>query len=369
MKYLIIGGIYRKLWKPLLFKRDPEDVHDMFTRSGALLARFRISRGLVAFICKCTDSSLEQEILGINFKNPVGLSAGFDKDANLCNILPDVGFGYMQIGSVTLHPYEGNPKPRLYRLKKSSALIVYYGLKNIGIEEISKKIQSYGKFRFPISISIAKTNSVESCTSDQGAEDYFGCYKKCLEDGIGDFYTINISCPNTFGGEPFTTPEKLELLLSKLRSLKSNKPMFVKMPINLEWNEFESLLEIIVKYKVDGVIIGNLNKSRDPKYYKEELPEINGGISGKPTWDLSNYLIGETYKGYKDKLIIIGVGGIFTAQDAYHKIKLGSSLVQLITGMIFNGPQTIGEINKGLVQLMKEDGYSNISEAIGAHHR
>jgi dihydroorotate dehydrogenase len=155
--------------------------------------------------------------------------------------------------------------------------------------------------------------------------------------------------------------------LSEVYKLKISKPVFVKMPINLPVNEFDDLLQICVKYKINGVIIGNLTKVRDLELIKEIIPEgIHGGISGKPTQKLSDDLIEYTYRKYKDQLVIIGVGGIFSAEDAYRKIKKGATLVQLITGMIYEGPQLIGSINNGLAELLKKDGYTNISEAIGA---
>ncbi len=366
----VIGFLYKKALKPVLFKFDPERVHDHFIKAGHLLGKSSVTRKATKAIFCYQNDRLKQIVDGIEFSNPVGLSAGFDKDANLLQILPSLGFGFMQVGSVTLKPYEGNPQPRLYRLPKSKGIVVYYGLKNIGVEKIIKRIKGYGKIDFPYSVSIAKTN--DSCTVKlrDGINDYFGSLEKLVNEGIGDMYTINISCPNTFGGEPFTTPDKLDALLSKLKSIKTQKPMYVKMPINLAWTDFNELLKVIVKHKLNGVIIGNLQKNHNDPSIKDFIPEnIKGGISGKPTWKLSNDLIAKTYKEYQGQLTIIGVGGIFNANDAYEKIKLGANLVQLITGMIYEGPQLIGEINKGLVKLLEKDGFSNISEAVGTYHQ
>lgn len=361
---------YSKILKPRLFSQDPEKVHDGFSKSGRFIGSNPITRTITRVLFSYSHPSLEQEVSGIKFRNPVGLSAGFDKEVMLHKTLKHVGFGYMQMGSITLHPYEGNPPPRLYRLPKSKALVVYYGLKNLGVKETIKRFAGYKDSTFPISFSIAKTNSKGTCTTDEGVQDYYGSYKALVDSDSGDFYTINISCPNTYGGEPFTTPEKLEALLKQLRTVKTEKPLYIKMAINLPWDEFKALLEVIVKYKVDGVIIGNLNKDHKSKTIKDEIPSnVKGGISGKVTWELSNNLISKTYKEYGDKLVIVGVGGIFSAEDAYEKIKRGATLVQLITGMVFEGPQLIGEINKGLVRLMKEDGYQHISEAIGTKHK
>ncbi|MCB9791003.1 quinone-dependent dihydroorotate dehydrogenase, partial [Candidatus Nomurabacteria bacterium] len=326
-----------------------------------------VTKSLFSYI---NEKYLAQEVCGIHFSNPIGLSAGFDKDANLQNILPSVGFGFMQIGSVTLHPYEGNPKPRLYRLPKSKALVVYYGLKNIGVKKIAQKLKGFRDKNFPVSISIAKTNSKDTCTTEEGCTDYKGCLEHLVENNIGDFYTINISCPNTFGGEPFTTPEKLDALLKGLRKIDIEKPLFVKMPINLVWEDFRKLLNVIVEYQCDGVIIGNLNKDHSSDLIKDKIPDgVKGGISGLPTKELSNNLISKTYSEYRDKLVIVGVGGVFSAEDAYEKIKLGASLVQLITGMIYKGPQLVGEINRDLVSFLKRDGYANLAEAVGEFHR
>lgn len=368
-KYSLIGKTYRFVLKPYLFQFDPENTHDLFTNFGNFLGKNRITKSLTKNLFYYQNDSLSQKVCGITFKNPVGLAAGFDKDANLVNILPDVSFGFMHVGSVTLKPYGGNPKPRLYRLPKSKGLVVYYGLKNIGVKKIIEKLKDFSHSSFPLGISIAKTNCNDTASTKGGIEDYYQCMKELIKSGIGDFYTINISCPNTFGGEPFTTSDRLNALLKKITTLNIDKPIFAKMPINLNWRDFKKLLDVIVKYKLDGVIIGNLTKTKDKKLIKDAIPaNVKGGISGKPTEKLNNDLILKTYKDYKNKLIIIGVGGIFSASDAYEKIKRGATLVQLITGMVFEGPQLIGEINKELVELLKKDGYENISEAIGQYH-
>ncbi len=369
-KYKAIGGIYRKLAKPVFFKFDPEFVHDRIIIIGSLLGKFRLTRFITSKLFNYKNLSLEQNIKGVKFLNPVGLSAGFDKNAKLINILPEVGFGFMEIGSVTLESYEGNPKPRLFRLPKSKGLVVYYGLMNDGVKKIIDRIKAYRNSKSILGISVAKTNCERTSTIEGGVQDYYDCLKYLIKEDIGDYYTINISCPNTFGGEPFTSEDRLEKLLSKLSTLSIKKPVFIKMPINLTLDDFDKLLTIIVKYKADGVIIGNLTKVHDPNLIKDKIPEnIKGGISGKPTEKLSNDLIAYTFKKYGKNLIIIGVGGIFSAEDAYTKIKLGASLVQLITGMIFEGPQLIGEINNGIVRLLKQDGYGSINEVVGSAKR
>ncbi len=363
-----INSIYTYAVKPIFFRFDPELVHDIVAMAGRILGSNPVTRYAVRRLLSYRNPMLEQTVAGTKFINPVGLSAGFDKNAQLLNILPQVGFGHMEIGSVTYKPYKGNPKPRLYRLKRSKGLVVYYGLKSDGVEKIAPRFKRAVNTDALVGISVAKTNAEYTASNEGGVKDYVDCLKYLEKEEVGDYYTINISCPNTFGGEPFTTPERLEMLLAATSKLKISKPTFVKMPINLPFEEFEALLKVIVKYKLSGVVIGNLTKERDPELILDQVPEhVKGGISGKPTQALSNALISYTYEKYGDKLIIVGVGGIFSAKDAYEKIKRGATLLQLITGMIFEGPQLIGEVNRGLVKLLEQDGYKHISEATGAN--
>lgn len=363
--------LYLTFLRPLLFKFDPQLVHQSFLSYGRSLGNSAVGKMIAKTSFYYENPKLKQEVCGLTFNNPVGLSAGFDKDGDLVNILPDLGFGYMQIGSVTLEPYDGNDIPWVYRLEKSKSILVNYGLKNIGVKKIAQKIKKRKTpENFQVSISVAKTNSQKTANDEAGIKDYYECLKYLAQEKVGDFYTINISCPNAFGGEPFTKENKLDTLLTELTKVKHNKPVFLKMPINLPWDEFKKLCRVALKHKINGVIIGNLNKDRNDPAIKDEIPlELKGNMSGLPTQRLSNELISQTYREFGNKLVIIGVGGIFSAQDAYEKIKRGASLVQLITGMIYQGPQLIGQINRELVKMLEKDGYKNISQAVGAKYK
>ncbi|MFZ2072224.1 MAG: quinone-dependent dihydroorotate dehydrogenase [Minisyncoccia bacterium] len=360
---------YKYLLKPIFFKFDPEKVHDHMTNVGIFLGKYTITRKLTGLFFRYSNPVLEQKILGINFKNPIGLSAGFDKNATLTDILPEVGFGFEEIGSITGEYCSGNPKPRLWRLKKSKSLAVYYGLKNDGCEAISKRLQNK-KFNIPIGISIAKTNCKETVDTDKAILDYFKAY--IAFQNIGDYFTINISCPNAFGGQPFTDNKKLESLMEKIFSIPKTKPIFIKISPDLSNQEIDEIINMAEKFKIDGFICTNLTKNRENKnIIDENIPEV-GGLSGKVVDSMSDDLIRYIYKktnghaeGRASRFIIMGVGGVFSAEDAYRKIKAGASLIQLITGMIFEGPQLISDVNLGLVKLLKKDGYKNISEAIG----
>ncbi len=357
---------YQKILKPIFFRFDPEKVHDRITKVGVLLGKCSFTRKVLSKVFAFQHPSLVQEIRGVKFPNPIGLAAGFDKNAQLVDILPAVGFGFMEVGSITGEPCQGNPKPRLWRLPKSKALVVYYGLKNDGAEAISRRLEGQ-KFAIPVGISLAKTNSPDTCGTDQGIADYQKAYSYFRE--IGDYITINISCPNAYGGQPFTDPEKLEKLLSALPLANETRPVFLKMPPDLPKSDVDRIIELARKFGLAGFICTNLTKDRNNPRIKEKIkdekvPEV-GGISGKVVEDLANDLIAYIYKKTKDEFVIIGCGGVFSAEDAYHKIKLGANLIQLITGMVYQGPQLIGEINRGLVKLLKQDGFKHISEAVG----
>lgn len=357
---------YVDILKPVFFAFDPEDVHNFMTSVGVILGKYKLTRHITALLFSYSNSALEQYILGIKFKNPVGLAAGFDKEAILADILPSVGFGFVEVGSITGEPCKGNDRPRLWRLPKSEALVIYYGLKNAGSKLISKRLS--GKiFEVPVGTSVAKTNSPTTCEMQGGINDYVKAYRSFTR--IGDYFTVNISCPNAFGGEPFTDPIKLDALLSAIDEIKTEKPVFLKISPDLSENQLKDVIAICDKHKVDGFISSNLTKKRDnPKIRDEKVPE-KGGISGRVVESLADDQIRFIYKQTQGKYVIMGCGGIFTSEDAYKKIRAGASLLQLITGMIFEGPQVIGDINLGLVRLLQRDGLKNISEAVGADNK
>jgi dihydroorotate dehydrogenase len=185
---------------------------------------------------------------------------------------------------------------------------------------------------------------------------------------IGHYFTINISCPNAEGGQPFVDADKLHILLDSLDKIYTSKPVFIKLSPDITLEKVDTILDVAKKHRVHGIIVTNLTKKRDnPAILDLNIP-AHGGISGKPVQSMSDDLIAHIYKRESGRFVIIGCGGIFTAEDAYRKIRLGATLLQLITGMIYQGPQVIGEINRGIVRLLSRDGYANISEAIGAAH-
>lgn len=347
--------LYKNALKPILFQFDPESVHKLFIKIGKILGSNPVTRTITYGMFNYSSPILNQKIHGIEFKNPVGLSAGFDKNAELTKIISKVGFGFEEVGSVTANYCAGNTGVRLKRLPEKKSLWVHFGLNNNGTDEIVSRLKKH-KFDIPVGISIAKTNCKETVDINVAIKDYLYSLKKFEESEVGSYYTINISCPNAFGGQPFTDPKLLEMLMNEVYKLNLKKPYFLKISPDLNKQTIDKIILISQKYKVSGFICSNLTKNHE---------FTHGGISGKAVEKSSNDLISYLYKKTKGKLVIIGVGGVFSAQDAYEKIKRGASLVQLITGMIYEGPQLISQINLDLVKLLKSDGYSNIKEAIG----
>lgn len=338
--------VYKHLIRPVLFQIDPERVHNAALKFGSFLGKFFAFRKILAFFYDFNDDGLKINVKGINFRNPVGLAAGFDKNGVLPNVISSVGFGFEEIGSVTTLPCEGNLKPRLFRLPKDKALIVNYGLCNDGAEIVCKRLK---KCDVPIGINIAKTND-KTIKGNFSVEDYYKSYQ--IVKDFADYVTINISCPNSGDGRSFEDTKLLEKLLSKLNI---REIVFLKISPDIDKKNLDKIISLSKKYKITGFVVSNLTHDKT----------ITGGVSGLRLKEKSDSLIKYIYKKTKGKFVIIGVGGIFSAEDAYQKIRNGASLVQLITGMIYEGPSLIKDINKGLVSLLERDGFKNIQEAVG----
>ncbi len=343
--------IYKNIIKPILFLYEPETVHDFFVRTGKYLGYFGLGRLGTSLVYKYQGKDISKVVDGIKYRTPILLSAGFDYNANLVDILDSLSFGGEEVGSVTARPCKGNDKPRLTRLPNTKSILVNKGLMNDGVDVIIERIKHRKTKNLVLGISIARTNEKCASTVEEGVEDYFTSLKKIVEAGVGDYYTINISCPNTFGGEPFTTPELLEKLFSRLDAIKYTKPMYVKMPISISDEDFKGLLNVLEKYRVQGVIIGNLQKDYAKINEKDTRPDVyKGGLSGKPCEERSNELIRMTKNLYSTRFTIIGCGGVFSYEDAKKKFDSGADLIQLITGMIYEGPGLIKNICEGLAK-------------------
>jgi dihydroorotate dehydrogenase subfamily 2 len=373
MKF-VTGIIYRFIVKPILFLFPADDVHHLFLRVGKILGKFRPIRALTKALWGYENKVLNQVVSGMYFKNPIGLSAGFDYNADLVNILPSVGFGFHTIGTLTLEAYEGNPAPMLGRLPKSRALLVNKGFKNEGITKVLSSLNPKDG-RAVRGVSVGVTNKAYD-TYEQMLENLISGFEQADKCPHFDYFELNISCPNLRNvkllTERLAEPGGLREALTRLAQISLSRPVFIKMPLERTEEGLHSLIEVAKDFSfVRGLILSNLAKDRaNPHFHPDEISCAGAGnFSGKPLEEKANELLKFAYKNYSDRFILIGVGGVFNAQDAYKKFRSGATLVQLITGMVYQGPQVIGEINQGLAKLLAKDGFSNISEAIGADVR
>lgn len=352
-KFKIIHSLYLTFFKPIAFFLDAEFVHDKITQIGESLENFPF---LVESLFCYKDKKLQKRIAGITFENPIGLAAGFDYDGHLAAVLKHVGFGFNTIGTVTALPYEGNKKPRLLRLPKSKSLLVNKGFKSQGAKKIEERLDSKYKNKKIkgniLGISVGSTNIPQINTINKAIKDYLFTFSIFKNKKYVKYFELNISCPNTSMTQGFTDPKNFEKLVKALKRLSIKKPIFVKMPNEISFKKSDKLIEIALKNKISGFIFSNLVKDRNNKFLKKEelkkVKNLKGNFSGKPAFENSNNLIKHARKKFGKKIVIIGTGGIFNAKDAKEKLDSGADLVQLITGMIYEGPQLIGEINKEL---------------------
>lgn len=314
-------------------------------------------RKFLAWLFDYENSKLERTVAGVKFRNPVGLAAGFDYDADLIEIVPSLGFGFHTIGTVTLGAYEGNPAPMLGRLPKSKSLLVNKGFKSAGMKAVLAKI-GRRKSSIPLGISIGATNRPYQSFEEQ-IEEITKAFELAIAHKHFDYYELNVSCPNLINISQFAKrldePSGLKELLDRLGKVGIDKPVFVKMPSEKSEAQTLALCDVMIAYDyLKGVILSNLVKDRtNPAFDKDEVAKIGkGNFSGKPVEKLSNQLISSVHERFIGRLEVVGCGGIFTGEDAREKLLRGASLVQMITGMIYMGPSQIGTINKELARLI-----------------
>ena len=376
VRNLILRILFRVM-RPMIFLMDPEQAHYSMKRIGVFLGSNPITKAFTSLLFDYGHKSLKIEVDGIKYRNPIGLSAGFDKDGELTKIYPNLGFGLAELGSITGEICPGNPGKRLFRMVKSKSIVVWYGLNNMGAEKLSSRLagQKFGRLR--VGINAALSNMSSEFDLDSSIADYLKTMT--LFKDIGDYYTVNISCPNTQEGEPFVDKDKLDALLTAINTHIrpiTAKPIYVKLAADMSVEEIDTIVDACVEHKMEGVVCTNLAK---PKYNTEHRPEEypttkgllpagKGAMSGLPLQRISTNVVRHVYRRTRGKLTIIGVGGIFNARDAYEKITSGASLCHMITTMIFDGPQNINEINRGLVKLLKADGFNSIAEAVGSRN-
>ena len=340
--------------RPFLFNIDPETAHDLAIKS----LKFN---PLPSKMFEVEDEQmLKINLLGKNFPNPIGLAAGFDKSAEAYNSLLRLGFGYVEVGTITPLKQFGNPKPRIFRLEDDHALINRLGFNNDGIEIIKKRIKSNGK-KGILGINIGPNKETKDQKNDfcLGLKNFFD---------IADYITVNISSPNTEGLRDFHDQEKLKDLLLALNKIKKeNKTdisLLLKVSPDIEDNHISEIVDVATKNDIAAIILTNTtNGNRDN--LRSKIKKEEGGLSGEPLQQISTNMIKKFYKQLNGKIPIIGVGGVNSGKSAYEKIIAGASLLQLYTGFVYRGPSAAKDIKKELIQILKAEGLNNIKEAIG----
>jgi dihydroorotate dehydrogenase len=336
--------------KSFLFLFDPEKAHHISINLLHFLLKIPGVKWVWRKRFSLHDKRLERRVFGINFPNPVGLAAGFDKNATLFNDLKHVGFGFIEIGTVTPKPQDGNEKPRLFRLKKDHAIINRMGFNNDGVDAIVSRLKN-DRGNLIIGGNIGKNKITPN---ENAVSDYLICYEKLFP--YVDYFVVNVSSPNTPNLRALQEKEPLKELLFAICIVNSKKelpkPILLKIAPDLSESQLDDIIEIVNEVGLDGVIATNTTIQRDGlKTTNEALEKIgNGGLSGLPIKDKSTEIIRYLHTKSKGKFPIIGVGGIHSAEDAVEKIKAGASLVQIYTGFIYEGPGLIKRINRKILE-------------------
>ena len=342
------------IFKPYIFSLDPEIAHDLAIKS----LKFNVLPKSIFNVQG--EEQLETNLLNERIPNPIGLAAGFDKSAEVYNSLFKLGYGFVEVGTITPKRQLGNSKPRVFRLEKDQALINRLGFNNHGSEIVSKRISDNLPSGF-LGINIGPNKDTKNKD-----EDYFICLSRL--SSFAGYITINISSPNTEGLRNFHEEKALEKLLLGVNKIKKDKnivkPLVLKISPDIKENEISSIIELIMKHKIEGIIVSNTTDS-----HREKLSDIQknekGGLSGQPLKDLSTKLIKKFYRETKGKIQIIGVGGVDSGHAAFEKICAGADAVQLYTGMVYKGPGVVKEMKKELIAILKKEKLKNISEAVG----
>ena len=342
------------IFKPYIFSLDPEIAHDLAIKS----LKFNVLPKSIFNVQG--EEQLETNLLNERIPNPIGLAAGFDKSAEVYNSLFKLGYGFVEVGTITPKRQLGNSKPRVFRLEKDRALINRLGFNNHGSEIVSKRISDNLPSGF-LGINIGPNKDTKNKD-----EDYFICLSRL--SSFAGYITINISSPNTEGLRNFHEKKALEKLLLGVNKIKKDKnivkPLVLKISPDIKENEISSIIELILKHKIEGIIVSNTTDS-----HREKLSDIQknekGGLSGQPLKDLSTKLIKKFYRETKGKIQIIGVGGVDSGHAAFEKICAGADAVQLYTGMVYKGPGVVKEMKKELITILKKEKLKNISEAVG----
>jgi dihydroorotate dehydrogenase len=352
--------------RPLLFSLDAERAHRLTFASAAVLAHLPGGLAAVSAISRFDHPALAVDVFGLRFPNPVGLAAGFDKDATLVPPLAAVGFGFLELGSVTPRPQPGNPRPRLFRLREDQGIINRMGFNNRGAVALAERLASLHARPIPLGVNLGKNKDTPL---DRAAEDYVQALRAV--GAVADYAVVNVSSPNTPGLRNLQQAAELQAILSATlrereqlaRATGRVLPILVKFAPDLDPNDLETAVQASLDAGISGIIATNTTLQRDG--LRSALGVEAGGLSGRPLFPLAVEAVRRIAGLTAGRIPVIGVGGIASAEDAYAFIRAGATLVQLYTGLVYQGPGVVRQIKRGLVRLLKQDGFERVSEAVG----
>ena len=351
LKHKIFGSLYKAIFKPIAFQFDAEFVHNSICAVGEKL---EFAAPLVAETFSYQNPVLAKTVLGIKFTNPIGVAAGFDNNGHNAKIMKYVGFGFNSVGTVTAKPSPGNPAPRLGRLPKSKSLWVNKGFRSDGAQVIAKRLDSKHLMNHTVGVSVGSSNLPDVNTIPKAIDDYLYTFDLFKKRNYVKYFELNISCPNTAMTESFSDKKNFATLVREVMLLNIKQPIFVKMPNEIPFEDSDELVRVSLKNGIQGFIFSNLVKDRkNPAFVAGEIAKFadkKGNFSGKPTAKNANSLVSYTRNKFGKEVALIGCGGVFGIEDARLKFSAGADLIQLITGMIFEGPQLVGQITSGLAQ-------------------
>lgn len=353
---------WEKIVRPAMFALDAERAHDI----GIAALRTGLTGPFSRADVEELSEGLSIECFGLKFTNPVGIAAGFDKNGVVVDQLASLGFGFVEVGTVTNKPQKGNPRPRLFRLPEDKALINRLGFNNDGVDAVVERLDRIER-KCIVGVNIGKNRDVPN---ENAVEDYVRAFEAVHR--VADYVAVNISSPNTPGLRDLQSSENVsELLrsLSERRDQLGNKPLLVKIAPDLDESSIKDIVDVCLSLRIDGVIATNTTVSRDGIKTPNVGQFGEGGLSGKPLLNRSDRVISSIYMNSGGKLPIIGVGGIFTSDDAFGKIAAGASLVQAYTGFVYGGPTFAADVLSGLRRLLAEHGFDSIEDAVGSVHK
>jgi dihydroorotate dehydrogenase len=343
--------MYKKLIRPILFLFNPETAHKITAAMLRFFGALPLGRRIIALFCKVEHPSLEREVLGIKFPNPIGVAAGLDKDATFYRELSALGFGFIEVGAVTPRSQPGNAKPRCFRLKKDRAIINRFGFNNLGMEKMAERLSAKRKKGIVVGVNLGKNSDTPN---EQAASDYLKSFRALYDSA--DYFVVNVSCPNVENIGKLQNKDSISEILEPMfafrRGQNNYRPILVKVSPDLSFEQLDEIVDVLIETPLDGLVATNTTTSRDNlKTSEKRIKRIGrGGLSGAPLHKRAVEVVRYLHKKTEGNYPIIGVGGIMSVDEAQEMLDAGANLIQLYTGFIYEGPSLVKNICKRLIK-------------------